>query len=82
VSTASPSTKVRTALVVAAHPDDVDFGRAERRAAADLLGTLPSQEGENPNPKGQTRPIFAAVASKYGLPDGHLAEEFQVVDTS
>ncbi|WP_228770366.1 PIG-L deacetylase family protein [Actinokineospora alba] len=52
----------------------------DKRMAA--LRAHVSQVGENPNLDERMRPFFAAVASKYGLPDGHLAEEFQVVDTS
>ncbi|MGH3863694.1 hypothetical protein [Actinokineospora sp.] len=127
---------MRTALVVTAHPDDVDFGAAAsfqlrrdisrviRQVRPDrvltwspeinwdmvvtthpellhaegltpwtvrepwlvdgpaTLRTHVSQVGENPTLEEQMRPFFAAVASKYGFPAGHLAEEFQVVDTS
>jgi len=71
---------VRTALAVSAHPDQVRRDTFDKRMAA--LRAHVSQVGENQNLEDQMRPSFEAVASEYGLPDGHLAEEFQVVDTS
>lgn len=41
-----------------------------------------SQTGQAPGLEASLREHFTAVAQRHGLPDGHLAEDFQVVRTS
>ncbi len=74
---------VREVWIVAGQAGDhfVDItANFSRKLAA--LRAHQSQTGHMDDPEGRLREMFRGVAARAGLPEGHVAEGFQVLDTA